>query len=120
MKTIEKIDLEYLKLSDYKELKKLMLRCYPDMQDAAWERKHVEKLTTTFTEGQVVIKIDGEIVACAMSIIIDYKNFEDTHTYIDITGNDTFNTHTPKGDTLYGLDMMVHPDYRGLRLGRRL
>lgn len=120
MKTIEKIDLEYLKLSDYKELKKLMLRCYPDMVDAAWERKHVEKLTTTFPKGQVVIKIDGQIVACAMSIIIEYKNFEDTHTYIDITGNDTFNTHTPKGDTLYGLDMMVHPDFRGLRLGRRL
>lgn len=120
MKTIEKIDLEYLKLSDYNELKKLMLRCYPDMIDAAWERKHVEKLTTTFPEGQAVIKVDGEIVACAMSIIIDYKKFEDTHTYIDITGNDTFNTHTPKGDTLYGLDLMVHPDYRGLRLGRRL
>src|SRR5690606_8506462 len=26
----------------------------------------------------------------------------------------------PQGDTLYGIEIFVHPDYRGLRLGRRL
>lgn len=120
MKSIEKIDLEYLDSADYQDLKQLMLKCYENVDDAAWEKHHIDKLTQNFREGQVVIKIDGELVACALSIIIDYKKFDDDHTYNQITGNDTFNTHTPKGDTLYGLDLMVHPDYRGLRLGRRL
>lgn len=120
MKSIEKIDLEYLKASDYKELQTLMRKCYPQIQDPTWTKSQIKKLTNIFPEGQVVIKIDGVMVACALAIVIDYNKFDDHHKYLDITGNDTFNTHTSEGDTLYGLDMMVHPDYRGLRLGRRL
>ncbi len=58
--------------------------------------------------------------SCALSIIVDYKKFGDEHTYKQITGNYTFNTHTRKGDVLYGIEIFIHPDYRGLRLGRRL
>ena len=55
-----------------------------------------------------------------MSLIVDYDQFEDEHTYMDITGNFTFNTHTADGDVLYGIDIFIAPKYRGLRLGRRL
>ncbi|PWN05885.1 bifunctional GNAT family N-acetyltransferase/carbon-nitrogen hydrolase family protein [Rhodohalobacter mucosus] len=120
MKNIEKIDLEYLKFSDYKELQDLMHTCYPKINDPAWSKEQIRTLTSIFPEGQVVIKIDGRLVACAMAIIIDYSRFDDNHTYLDVTGNDSFNTHTPDGDTLYGLDMMVDPEFRGMRLGRRL
>ena len=120
MKHIEKVDLEYLRFQDFSELQDLMRTCYPNIDDPAWTREQFRTLTTLFPEGQVGIRADGKLVASAMSIIIDYSGFDDGHTYIEITGNDTFNTHTAEGDTLYGLDMMVHPDYRGLRLGRRL
>lgn len=120
MTPIEKIELEYLKKSDWKELQELMLKCYPNITDPSWSKSQLEKLTRIFPEGQIVIKVDGKIVACGMSIIIDYSKFTDRHKYIDITDNDTFDTHTSDGDTLYGLDLMVHPDYRGIRLGRRL
>lgn len=120
MTHIEKLELRKLTLDDYKELRKLMLTCYPRVDDAAWELKHIEILTKNFPQGQVVLEADGKLVACALSIIIDYKRFDDQHKYIEITANDTFKTHTPTGDTLYGLDLMVHPDYRGMRMGRRL
>ena len=55
-----------------------------------------------------------------MSLIVEYDQFEDEHTYKDITGNFTFNTHTALGDVLYGIDIFIAPKYRGLRLGRRL
>src|SRR5690606_34076179 len=32
----------------------------------------------------------------------------------------TFKTHNDDGEILYGIDVFVHPKYRGLRLGRRL
>lgn len=32
----------------------------------------------------------------------------------------SFDTHDPKGDVLYGIEVFIHPDYRGLRLARRL
>src|SRR5690606_18720818 len=41
------------------------------------------------------------------------------HTYTEITNN-RFSTHDPEGDVLYGIEVFVHPDYRSLRLGRRL
>jgi predicted amidohydrolase/GNAT superfamily N-acetyltransferase len=60
------------------------------------------------------------VVASALSIIVDYKKFGDNHTFQEITGNYTFNTHFADGDILYGIEMFVAPEYRGLRLGRRL
>ena len=60
------------------------------------------------------------VVGCALSLIVDYKKFGDEHTYKQITGNYTFNTHSSKGDVLYGIEIFIHPEYRGLRLGRRL
>ncbi len=60
------------------------------------------------------------MVGCALSIIVDYEKFGDDHTYEQITGYYTFSTHNPKGDTLYGIEVFVHPDYRGKRLARRL
>ncbi|TVR15125.1 MAG: GNAT family N-acetyltransferase [Balneolaceae bacterium] len=117
---IDKITLERIKPSDHEKVRELMKKCYPKIQDPTWSKKELKKLTSIFPEGQVVIKVDDKIVACALSIIIPYKLFDEKHKYLDITGNDTFNTHTEDGETLYGLDLMVHPDYRGLRLGRRL
>ncbi len=120
MKHIEKVELEQLQYEEYKELQELMRLCYPRIDDPTWTKKQIRKLTKIFPEGQIVIKVDDKIVASALSIIIDYSKFDDNHKYTDITANDTFTTHTEKGDTLYGLDLMVHPEYRGLRLGRRL
>ena len=120
MVPIEKVDLEPLRLSDFKEVQALMKICYPKIDDPAWSREEIKKLTTIFPEGQIVIRVDDEIVACALSIIISNELFENDHKYLDITANDTFTTHRKDGDVMYGLDIMVHPEYRGLRLGRRL
>ena len=32
----------------------------------------------------------------------------------------TFETHSEEGNVLYGIDVFIKPDFRGLRLGRRL
>jgi hypothetical protein len=80
MKSIEKIELERLHSEDYKILQDLMIKCYPRVQDPAWTKKQIKKLTTLFPDGQVVIKVDGKMVACALAIIIDYNLFDDeTH-----------------------------------------
>ena len=69
---------------------------------------------------QVVVIADGKIVGCALSIIVDYDMVKGDHTYAQVTGNETFNTHNPNGNILYGIEVFIHPDYRGLRLGRRM
>lgn len=120
MKDIENIELKYLSFDDYQELKQTMIEAYTSMPNAYWKEHHIKALIKKFPEGQVVVKVNNEIAGCALSIIVNYEKFDDNHTYQQITGNYTFNTHTNDGDVLYGVDVFIKPDYRGLRLGRRL
>jgi predicted amidohydrolase/GNAT superfamily N-acetyltransferase len=120
MENIENIELSYLSIDDYQELKEAMVASYTHMPDAYWKEAQIQKLIDIFPEGQVVIKINNQIAGCALSIIVDYDNFDDHHTYQEITGNYTFKTHSKDGDVLYGIDVFIMPNYRGLRLGRRL
>ncbi|MCB0737265.1 MAG: bifunctional GNAT family N-acetyltransferase/carbon-nitrogen hydrolase family protein [Bacteroidetes bacterium] len=122
MKTseIENIELEFLSITDYPELKQAMIDSYSSMPDAYWKEEHVIKLISIFKEGQVVIKVNGKLAGCALSIRVNYDSITDQHTYHQITDNYTFNTHKPDGDILYGIDIFIVPVFRGLRLGRRL
>src|SRR5690606_17001851 len=117
---IEQIDIGGLRFEDYRQLLEAMKASYTGWQGGYWSPGAIERLIEKFPEGQIVIKADGVVVGCGLSIIVDYKRFGDNHTYRQITGNYTFNTHDPKGDVLYGIEVFIHPDYRGLRLGRRL
>ncbi len=120
MKAIENIDLVYLQKSDYEEIKNTMIEAYANMPNAYWKENHINALIDKFPEGQVGIKIDNELAGCALSIIVESNKFDNKHTYKQITGNYSFNTHTSHGDILYGIDVFIRPKFRGLRLGRRL
>ena len=117
---IDKIEIEYLKVKDFEALKKIMIAVYPTIPDPYWNKSELQKLVRIFPEGQVVVKVNGEIAGCALSIIVDYDKFSDKHTYAEITGDATFSTHTPKGNVLYGIDIFIAHEFRGMRIGRRL
>lgn len=97
-----------------------MIEAYSELENSYWKEHHIEKLLAIFPEGQLVVLVDGIVVGSALSLIIDYKKVIANHTYKDITGNYSFSTHNTKGEVLYGIDVFIHPKYRGLRLGRRL
>ncbi len=117
---IDKVELEYLQFEDYLEIKDVMRLAYSSMPDAYWREEHIKSLLNKFPEGQVVMKVNGEIAGCALTIIVDYDKFDENHTYREITADFTFDTHNDAGDVLYGIDVFIKPEYRGLRLGRRL
>lgn len=121
MTTTKQIEIGHLKSADYQELLVAMKAAYSNWQGSYWTIETINKLINKFPQGQIVIKVDGVVVGCALSLIVDYDKYGDSHTYKQITGNYTFSTHDPKnGDVLYGIEIFIHPDYRGLRLGRRL
>ncbi len=120
MKEIENIELKYLSFNDYQELKQAMIEAYTSMPNSYWKEHHIKALINRFPDGQVVLKVNNVIAGCALSIVINNDDFEDHHTYKEITGNYTFDTHSPEGDILYGIDVFIKPEFRGLRLGRRL
>ncbi len=117
---INKVELRNLEIEDYKQLKKSMIEAYPDLEDAYWDENDIKKLLNVFPDGQLVILADGVVVGSALSIIVTEKMAYKLHKYDEIVGNNSFSTHHSKGDILYGIDVFIHPNYRGLRLGRRL
>jgi predicted amidohydrolase len=114
------IETRTLTVQDYDGLVETMRRAYPQMSEYVWSKKSIEKLTKIFSKGQICITVDGKLAAVALSIIVNYDEFGDDHTYSDITGNYTFNTHLSTGNVLYGIEVFVDPEFRELRLGRRL
>jgi len=114
------IEISNLIFEDYNQLIDAMKAAYPLWKGNYWSSASIRKMIEQFPEGQIVIKADGKVVGCALSIIVDYDTFGDVHTYKQITGNYQFNTHNARGNVLYGIEVFIHPDYRGMRLGRRL
>ncbi|WP_231569827.1 bifunctional GNAT family N-acetyltransferase/carbon-nitrogen hydrolase family protein [Hymenobacter sp. APR13] len=96
-----------------------MDKVYSNME-GAWSQEEYNNLLKKFPEGQICIEDNGQVVAAALAIIVQYSDFGDRHTYAKITGHGKFDTHNSDGDTLYGVDVFVDPEYRSLRLGRRL
>lgn len=114
------IEVRNLTFEDYDTLKESMQKAYESLGGQYWKEEAIRRLIAKFPDGQIVITHDGNVVGCALSIIVDYSKFDDAHTYREITGNFSFETHIATGDTLYGIEVFVHPEYRGLRLARRL
>jgi predicted amidohydrolase/ribosomal protein S18 acetylase RimI-like enzyme len=115
-----KVMVRRLELADYKDLLESMKLAYTSFDEGMWKRRHVAKLLKIFPEGQIAVEVNGKVVGCALSLIVDYDKFGDSHTYDEITADETFDTHDPAGDVLYGIEVFVHPDYRGMRLARRM
>ena len=56
-KTFQNIELSYLKIEDYQELKEAMINAYSSMPDAYWKEHHIQSLLDKFPEGQIVVKV---------------------------------------------------------------
>ena len=89
----------------------------PDLQDN--ERVYTMQMNA-FPEGQLLAEIDGKVIGYATSIIIQLDDESEWYSYNEITGASTFSTHKPGGDTLYGSDIGVHPDYQGQGVSGKL
>jgi predicted amidohydrolase/GNAT superfamily N-acetyltransferase len=113
------LNLRNLTLDDYNQLQVLMDRVYYDI-GGAWPRDTIKALVEQFPDGQICIEESGELVAVALTVSVQYERFSNPHTYDDLILRNKKLRHDAKGDSLYGLDVFIHPEYRGYRLGRRL
>ena len=73
-----------------------------------------------FGKGCFVAIYDGAVVGYAASIRVIEARVMQSHTWSGITGAGYASQHNAAGDWLYGMEVMVDPARRRLRLGRRL
>ncbi|GAL04121.1 aliphatic amidase AmiE [Photobacterium aphoticum] len=114
-----KLSLRTIEPTDYPELAELMNLVFHDV-GGAWPRMTIMDLIHQFPDGQICIEYNGKIVGAALTIKVNYNRFSLPHLYTDIINENNVIQNEVTGDAMYGLDVFVHPDYRGLRLGRRL
>ncbi|WP_240375909.1 bifunctional GNAT family N-acetyltransferase/carbon-nitrogen hydrolase family protein [Bacillus piscicola] len=91
-----------------------------DNPDIAFEKKHYESHIRLFPEGQMCVVYNGKIIGSSSSLIVNYDDYGDNHSIDEISGGGYITNHNPEGKHLYGTDVVVHPDFRHLKIGRRL
>jgi len=114
----QKIRLRSIRRDDFDALVAMQLRCFPGMKP--WGRAQIESQLEIFPEGQLCVELEGRIVASSNALIVDYDRYEDWHDWTRISDSGSIRNHEPDGDTLYGIEIMVDPDFRGMHLARRI
>lgn len=114
----KKIKVRRWKAPDYAAIVALQQRSFPGMKP--WNPEQFNSLIGTFPEGQVLIEYDGRVVASSCSHIINFANYSETSPWSELTASGYITNHDPGGDTLYGIEIMVDPDFRNMKLSRRL
>lgn len=117
----EKVKVRRWKKGDIPALVAIHQKIYSDYpQDLLYDRRIFEHQFRQFPEGQFLAELDGKIVGYACSIMVQLDDAADYYTYAEITGSGSFTTHNPSGDTLYGADIGVLPEYRGQKIASQL
>lgn len=114
----ETLRLRNLTIEDFDSLVALQLKCFPGMKP--WKREQIESQLAIFPEGQSVLEMEGRIIASSSSLIVDSAGHADWHDWKLSTDDGYIRNHDPRGDALYGMEIMVDPEFRGMKLSRRL
>jgi len=90
-------------------------------ENVVWSERQLKNHLRLFPEGQLLAEVDGKIVGGIASLIIESdRDPYRTHTYAGITDGGYFHNHNPSGDTLYGADVYVDPNFQGQGIGAAL
>ena len=106
------------RVEDIPALIALQARVYPTIPP--WSQRKLREQLDVFPQGQIVVETDDGVAGCASSLIVLWDDWAESHTWREITGAGTFDQHNPDGRTLYGAEVFVDPEVRGLGLGHLL
>ena len=73
-----------------------------------------------FPGGQFVAVVGDRVVGYAHTLIVQIDEESPWYNHAEITGFGSFSTHNPAGETLYGADIAVHPDWQGKGISSKL
>jgi GNAT superfamily N-acetyltransferase len=111
-----------MKAEHAEQLEALQRIVFPNLAEeellhAEQYKKHFE----LYPEGQFVALDDHKVIGATSTIRYHFDiNNRQHHTFMEVMGGGWFTTHEPNGNWLYGMDVSVHPDYRGQGIAKAL
>lgn len=114
----KKIVVRNTRMEDIDEIIALGRKCFPNM--VPWKREQLVSHIRIFADGQFCVEYEDKIVGSCSSLMVNFDEYEDQHTWNTITDNGYITNHDPDGFNLYGIEVMVDPEYRRMKLGHRL
>ncbi|MFT5196669.1 MAG: ribosomal protein S18 acetylase RimI-like enzyme [Candidatus Promineifilaceae bacterium] len=113
---IDNIKPEYVS-----QLTKLQKVCFPTLADhELMTEKHFLKHCEVFPEGEFVALLDTMVVGLGSGFFINFDFNHTDHTFKEMIAEGYYTNHIPDGEYYYGADISVHPDCRGMGIGRML
>jgi predicted amidohydrolase/ribosomal protein S18 acetylase RimI-like enzyme len=87
---------------------------------SGYSRGMIRGQLNNYPEGQFVALYEGRIAGYCATMRLDERLALAPHSWEEITNDGFGSRHDPTGDWLYGYEMCVDPDLRGVRIGQRL
>src|SRR5262249_19522187 len=112
----KKILVRPLRTADYDAIVDMQRLCVPKLDPTT--REQFESQLKIFPEGQICVDHGGVPIASCSSLIVDFDLHNEWQDWMAMSDSGMIRNHVPDGDSLYGIEIMVHPKYRGMRLAR--
>jgi predicted amidohydrolase/GNAT superfamily N-acetyltransferase len=113
-----KLEVRLATVRDAGGIVALVERAYDRL--SGYSRGMIRGQINNFPDGQFVALYEGQVVGYCATMRLDERLALCPHGWEEITGNGFGVRHDPTGDWLYGFEMCVDPELRGLRIGQRL
>lgn len=106
--------------TDFAAIEKLCRVVYPE--SPPWTPELLSSTLDAFPAGQLVALDEGgrRVVGMAASLIVTWDDYTIDANWRDMTSGGSFANHDASGRTLYGAEVMVHPDMQSRGVGQAL
>jgi GNAT superfamily N-acetyltransferase len=116
------ITIRQMQTGDAQQLEALQYIVFPNLAEE--EILHAEQYLRhleIFPQGQYVVADQEKIIGATTTMRYHFNEAEQLHhTFFETMGSGWLTTHEPEGEWLYGLDVSVHPGYRGKGFAKAL
>ena len=119
-KTADGLVVQTTRAEHAAQLEALQEMVFPTLaKEALFRAPHYLHHISIFPEGQFVVT-DSDKVVGMTSTIRYHLDEKHARTFVEVIDGGFLNTHEPHGEWLYGLDVGVHPQWRGRGIARHL